>query len=92
MPYCPAVIDVLQKLRNKNIIGGKHTEEKNLFRWIRYLPPREQRKIREDWEQVIQDGLVFRMKKTNEMHISLNPRALQKIEELIACNQETSAN
>ena len=92
MPYHPAVIDVMQKLRNKNMIGGKHTEEKNLFRWLKYLPPDEQRKIREDWEQVVKMGLVFRMKKPPQFHISLNPRSLQKIEELIQWNQETSAD
>lgn len=75
--------DMLRCLFNKRQIGGKHTQEANLFRRIRHLPRDEQSAILDDWENCIKSGLVLRLKKTGEWHISINPEKLKEILEII---------
>ena len=74
---------ILRKLFNKKRIGGKHTEEKNCFRWIKNIPPKLQKKVYKEWKSCINKRLIIREIKTGEFHISLNPRKLKEIYELI---------
>jgi len=79
-----AVVAILRRLLNKNRIGAKHTEEKNVFRWIKNLPPHERHDAIYVWERIIkQEQLVLRCKKTGENHISLNPKKLTEIYQII---------
>lgn len=75
--------DLLRSLFNKHRIGGRHTEEANLFRRIKHLPRDEQSAIIDDWEDCVRMGLVLRLKKTGEFHVSLNPEKLKEICEMI---------
>lgn len=77
------VKDLLRSLFNKHRIGGKHTEENNLFRRIKHLPKNEQKEIIEGWKICIQQEYVLRKISTGEIHVSLNPRKLKEILELI---------
>lgn len=83
MDYNEHTISILRRLFNKERIGGRHTEEKNCLRWVKNLPPKEYKQTIKDWERCIKDGLVIRLKKTGELHVSLNPRMLKEIHELI---------
>lgn len=74
---------ILRRLLNKRRIGGKHTEEKNVLRWLKNLPPKRQKQAKEDYEQCVKEGLILRMKKTNQKHVSLNPKKLKEIYELV---------
>ncbi len=80
---CGACKKLLRKLYNRRCFGGKHTEEKNLFRAIKHLPKKEQKKALEDWEICKKQGLVIVQMKTNEPHASLNPKMLGEIDRLI---------
>jgi hypothetical protein len=75
--------DMLRSLFNKRRIGGKHTEEANLFRRIKHLPRGEQSAILTDWEYCVKNELVLRLKKTGEFHVSINPEKLKEVFEII---------
>ena len=77
------VICILNNMFHKKRIGGKHTEEKNLFRSLKFCKKQEQRQIMTDWAGCVQQGLVIRQKKTNQLHVSLNPRKIKEIRTLI---------
>ena len=74
---------LLRKLYNRRCFGGKHTDEKNVLRAIKHLPREEQKRAFEDWKWCKNQGLVIVRLKTNEVHVSLNPRRLKEIDELI---------
>jgi len=75
---------LLSRLLNKRIIGGKHTPEERVLGWIAHLPPDEQKRIKNDWGICIKQRLwVFRMKKTGEWHVSLNPKRIHEISNAI---------
>ncbi len=83
LEVCGACKKLLRKLYNRRCFGGKHTEEKNLFRAITHLPKREQKKALNDWELCKKQGLVIVQMKTNEPHASLNPKMLREIDNII---------
>ena len=74
---------ILRRLFNKKRIGGKHTEEKNCFRWVKNLPPKVRRQVYREWKMCVGGGLVLREIKTGEFHVSLNPRKLGEVLEMI---------
>ncbi|MBI2670556.1 hypothetical protein HYX18_01060 [Candidatus Woesearchaeota archaeon] len=74
---------ILRSLLNKERIGGRHTEEKNCLRWIKNLHPKKRREVLKEWEKCVKEGLVLRLIKTGENHVSLNPRRLKEIYQLI---------
>jgi len=39
-----AIKAILRRLNNKNRIGAKHTEEKNVLRWLKNIPPPRKKK------------------------------------------------
>lgn len=79
----PAMKAVLRRLFSKRRIGGKHTEEKSAFRFAKNLSSEEQRQLDEDYKWCINNEWIIMKKSTGEVHISLNPRKLKEISEVI---------
>lgn len=83
MELSDETIDMLRNLLRKKRIGNKHTEEKNCLRWLKSLP-KERRKIaKEEWDGLIKAGWIIRLMKTGELHVSLNPRFIGEIIQVI---------
>lgn len=78
---CDSVKVILRRLWNKKRIGNKHTEEIHVLRWLGHSG--EQKTALKDYEQCVKQGLILRVKKTNQFHISLNPKRLKEILEII---------
>ena len=74
---------ILNGLHRKRRIGGKHTEERNVLRFLNTYPPELQKKVLSDWDYCIKEGFVLRVKKTGEWHVSLNPRKLKELKALV---------
>ncbi len=74
---------ILRRMFNQKRIGGRHTEEKNCLRCIKYLPRNIQKLVEEDWETCIKNEWILRKKSTGEWHVSLNPEKLSEILNLI---------
>jgi len=74
---------ILESLLNKRRIGGKHTEEKNCLRKIKNLSPEEKSIVLKEWKWCINQELILRLPKTGEWHVSLNPRKLKEVYEII---------
>ena len=74
---------ILKNLFGKRRIGGKHTEEKNCLRWIKNLEPEKHKLILKEWQECIKEGFILKEIKTGEFHVSLNPRKLKEIHEII---------
>jgi len=70
---------ILRRLYNKRKIGGAHTEEDNVFRWVRNSPQADRVAFERDYARCINDDWIIRSKKSNQMHVSLNPRKLKEI-------------
>ena len=76
--------DVLRFLWLRKIIGGKHTPEGRVLKLITHLPSEKQREVVAEWEYCIKQlQWVFRMKKTGEWHVTINPKKLREIVEAI---------
>lgn len=77
------LIAMLRWMLVQGIIGGKHTPEGRVMKRIAHLPRDEQNEIKKEWEHCIKQlQWVFRMKKTGEWHVSLNPKVLAEIKQL----------
>ena len=74
---------ILRKLYNMKIIGGKHTEEKNCLKRIKNLSNEEHKLVLKEWDNCIKDGLILKSIKTGDFHVSINPRKLKELHELI---------
>ncbi|MBI3033477.1 hypothetical protein HYY69_08440 [Candidatus Woesearchaeota archaeon] len=70
---------ILRRLFNQKRIGGRHTEEKNCLKCMKYLPRDAQKLVYEDWETCIKNEWILRKKSTGEWHVSLNPEKLGEI-------------
>lgn len=84
-----ALKTILRLMLDKTIIGGVHTpEDKLVLSKIKWLNKEERREFEKEYKVAINNGLILRiMKKTgkgSDWHISLNPRRLKEIHELIA--------
>ncbi|MDP7282456.1 MAG: hypothetical protein QF475_02365 [Candidatus Undinarchaeales archaeon] len=58
--------------------GGCHTEERNMLKIL----PRHSigtKRVRTAVKELYNLGFILRMKKTNELHVSLNPRKKKEI-------------
>lgn len=75
--------DILRRLYRKRRIGGKHTEEKNCLRGIKNLKPEIYKLVLKEWQECINEGLILKEIKTGEFHVSLNPRKIKEIHEII---------
>lgn len=74
---------ILRRLYRKKRIGGKHTEEKNCLRCIKNLRLDKYKLVLKEWQECIIEELILREIKTGEFHVSLNPRKLKEIHEII---------
>ena len=75
-----ATKDILRFLWVRKVIGGKHTPEGRIMKLIAHLSAREQNEVINEWEYCIKQlQWVFRMKKTGEWHVTLNPKKLREI-------------
>ncbi len=75
--------DIIRNLYKKRRIGGRHTEEKNSLRRIKNLQPDRHKLVLEEWQKCIKEGLILREIKTGEFHVSLNPRKIKEIHEIM---------
>ena len=65
--------------------GGCHTEERNMLKVL----PRHligEKIVRTAVKELYNLGFILRMKKTNELHVSLNPRKKQEIYQFLGIN------
>lgn len=83
MELSAETIDIIRNLFRKRRIGNKHTEEKNCLRWLKNLPKDKQKIIREEWEGLVKAGWIIRMIKAGELHVSLNPRFIGEIMQVV---------
>lgn len=79
---------ILTFLLNKRYVGGKHFPLEKLFTSrTKYLPKDEQRECEVELYGFIRIGYIIQLKKRtgkgSEWHISLNPRNLREIYEMI---------
>ncbi|MBI2141863.1 hypothetical protein HYU15_00035 [Candidatus Woesearchaeota archaeon] len=78
---------MLSRLLNRRICGGKHMPEVIVKSWIKHLPKQERKDSVRSWEACKKEGLVLFKPKPGEMHVSLNPKRLNQIEEIIKGRQ-----
>jgi len=73
---------ILRKLIALRKWGASHTEEKNLFK---SLPGhlRGTKIVHQALDELYYSELLIRSKKTNEWHVSLNPRKKEEIMKLL---------
>lgn len=79
---------ILSTMLNKRIIGGKHTpEDKMIKSKATWVQKEELKDFEEEYRWAINEELILRMKKRtgkgSDWHISLNPRRLKEIYDLI---------
>jgi len=68
-----AVKDTLRWMINRNYLGGKHMPEGRIFQRWKNLSKSEHREAINEWEFLIKQlQWVFRMKKTGDVHVTLN--------------------
>lgn len=70
----------MRKLYRRRIIGGKHTAIEHITSAV---PPHLQGEARKAAEDLIRDGLIIPKPTSYGLQISLNPRMLAVIEEII---------
>lgn len=75
-------------LLNKKYIGGRHTQEERLIKSkIKWLERTESSEFKKEYKKAINEKLLLRTKKRtgkgSDWHISLNPRRLKEVYELI---------
>ena len=71
---------ILNKLKRHRLIGGRHTEDKNVRKGA---PPACYEKIDELLEQLIKNRFVMATGKVHERHVSLHPRLLAEIDSFV---------
>ena len=77
------LIALLRWMISQGMIGGRHTPEGRVMKRIAHLPRDEHDAIVDEWEHCIKQlQWVFRMKKTGEWHVSLNPKMLSELKQL----------
>ena len=72
---------ILKKLFRHRYIGGRHTEIKNA---IKGFPPHLIKEVRQEIQRLIKENYLLAKISTGEIHISLNPKMLDKIKEEIS--------
>ncbi len=74
---------ILIKLLNQNRIGGKNIPERICISWIKHLSRTAFRTAVNDSGDCIREGLILTKPKPSERYISINPRKLKEVWELI---------
>jgi len=67
---------ILKKLFRHRYIGGKHTEIRNA---IKGFPPHLLKEAKKEILNLIKESYLLSKPSTGEIHISLNPRMLDKV-------------
>lgn len=83
-----ALKNLFYSMINKRCFGGKHTPEKKIIvSKTRWLSREEARQFDNEYHLAVRDGLIIRMKKRtkkgSDWHISLNPRKIREIYNMI---------
>lgn len=68
--------EILRRMFVYHYIGGRHTDEKNV---IKFLPKHERGAGKDALEDLIKLGFVIEKVTSYGMHVSLNPRAIGEI-------------
>ena len=76
-------IAILRKLRYHKIVGGKHTPEAFCLRLVKHLPKQEHKDALKDWEWCIKEGLVLTKPTHSGRHVSLNPKRIGEIYDMV---------
>ena len=79
---------VLMHLLSKKYIGGSHTPEKKLIvSKTKWLNSNEKKKFDKEYKEMLNKEMITRQKKKtgkgSDYHISLNPRKLPEISEML---------
>lgn len=84
----PALKAIITAMLNKRYIGGKHTEENNIINSkTKWLQKNEYNEFEKEYKSAVNEELILKIKKRtgrgSDWHISLNPRKLKDIYEII---------
>jgi len=74
---------LLRKLYHYGYIGHRHTESNNA---LRGFPKDRGKEVRKSLKKLVRLGLVMQYPSTGEIHISLNPRLIAEVREIIGEN------
>lgn len=79
---------IITSMLNKKVIGGKHTPEGKLITSkTRWLKKEEYNEFNKEYRDAINSQLILKIKKRtgkgSDWHISLNPRKLKELYEMI---------
>jgi len=79
---------IITFMLSKKYIGGKHTpEEKLINSKTKWLQKEDLNNFKKEYRNIINGQLILRMKKRtgkgSDWHISLNPRKLKELNEMI---------
>jgi hypothetical protein len=79
---------IITLMLNKKIIGGKHTPEEKLFRSkTKWLQKEEYHEFEKEYHDMLNNQMILRIKKRtgkgSDWHISLAPRKLKELYEMI---------
>ena len=79
---------ILVQLLNKKYIGGKHTPEDKLVKSkIKWIDKNERKQFEREYKSMINGEYILRLKKRtgkgSDWHISINPRRLREIYEML---------
>jgi len=84
----PSLKAIISLMLNKKIIGGKHIpEEKMLKSKTKWLQKEEYNEFEKEYRDTINNQLILKIKKRtgkgSDWHVSLNPRKLKELYEMI---------
>lgn len=79
---------ILISMLSKRIIGGCHTpESKLIISKIKWLNKEETRQFEEEYKEIINNQIIIRLKKrtkkSSDWHISINPRKIKELNEIL---------
>ena len=79
---------ILQTMLSKRYIGGKHFPEEKLIKSkTKWLDADKVREFEKEYKQILNEGIILRLKKMtgkgSDWHISLNPRTLKELHEML---------
>jgi hypothetical protein len=83
-----ATKEMLWHLHAKKIIGRKHVPENKILKYtIKWLSKKEKKEFEKGYRQLLSEKILLRTKKRTgkgtDWHISLNPKKMQEIEEIL---------
>ena len=84
----PSLKAIITSMLNKKIIGKKHTpEDKIILSKRKWITKEENNEFEKEYQDIINNQLILKIKKRtkkgSDWHISLNPRKLKELYEII---------